>query len=324
MFNWFKKDRQAPQAAGSKPTPKTIEEVRETLLAAAGQGQGSTVEALIRTHLPLILANPAAFRAVPESVARDPQAMQLRVRDTMAVAEILKGMGHPEVLDAVMGPQASSPVERWPKAAGDALRRAESGDRAGSTAALETLLEEMKSASGPLVDDLRPKVLGAIGVNHFRLGDAVKARQFTREALRECERTGDADGVRNYRGNLTAMGGVDDGADPEPPAGEAEILRLVIHAQELSDRGELRKSDALLSPLVASAASPPSRALAAQQGRILGLLGLNAYRRGDLGTAHSRTDEARQACARLGDPEGVSVYGANLEAIRRAVPPPGS
>ncbi len=314
MFNWFKKDRQEP----SKPGPRTIEEVREALLSAAGRGQGPTVEALLRQHLPLILANAAAFRTVPEAVAKDPQALKLRVRDTMAVAEILKGMGHPQVLDALVSPSTSNPVERWPRAAADAIRRAETGDRAGSNADLLKLLDEMKPASGPLVDDLRPKVLGTLGVNYFRLGDAAKARQFTKEALRECERTGDAEGVRNYRGNLTAMGGDDEPAAPAPPPrGEADLLRLVLKAQGLCDAGEHVASDAVLRPLLAEAESSGSRGLVAQRGRILGLLGLNAFRRGDLQAARTFTQQARDACARLGDAEGVSVYGANLDAIGR-------
>jgi hypothetical protein len=212
---------------------------------------------------------------VPEAVAKDPQAMQVRVRDTMALAEILKSMGHPQLIDALMPPQASNPVERWPREAGDALRKAEAGDRAGSNAALLRLLEEMKPASGPLVDDLRPKLLGSVGVNYFRLGDAAKARQYTLQALRECERTHDAEGVRNYRGNLAAMGGTESATDPAPPAGEADLLRLVLKAQGLCDQGEHEKSDAVLGPLLVPRPVPRARCPA---GRILGSR-LNAFRR---------------------------------------------
>ena len=320
MFNWFKKPKEEPAKAG----PKTFEEVLEALLVAMGKGQGPTVDALIKQHLSLLLANAAGFRTVPEAVAKDPQAMQVRVRDTMALAEILKSMGHPQVIDALMPPQASNPVERWPREAGDALRKAEAGDRAGSNAALLRLLEEMKPASGPLVDDLRPKLLGSVGVNYFRLGDAAKARQYTLQALRECERTHDAEGVRNYRGNLAAMGGTESATDPAPPAGEADLLRLVLKAQGLCDQGEHEKSDAVLGPLLASLAGSPARGLAAQRGRILGLSGLNAFRRGDLASARSLTEQARHACEALGDAEGVAVYRANLDAITQALPSPDS
>jgi hypothetical protein len=70
---------------------------------------------------------------------------------------------------------------------------------------LQPMLAEMAGSRGTAVDVLRPQMLGALGAAHFRLGQLDDARAATQSALDDCTRTGDAEGVRIYRGNLAAI-----------------------------------------------------------------------------------------------------------------------
>ncbi len=60
-------------------------------------------------------------------------------------------------------------------------------------------------AAGRLRDAYRAKALGLAGTAHFRLGELGEAARQMREALEECRRTGDAEGVEICEANLDVI-----------------------------------------------------------------------------------------------------------------------
>jgi tetratricopeptide (TPR) repeat protein len=72
-----------------------------------------------------------------------------------------------------------------------------------SNSILQKVLDNMNRDTA--AQAYRPKVHGLLGSNYFRLGDLQRAREQTEQALEECERVGDDDGIRIYKENLRVI-----------------------------------------------------------------------------------------------------------------------
>jgi len=176
---------------------------------------------------------------------------------------------------------------------------------------LEGILKGMEGSFGPVIDDLRPKVNGLIGILHFRKGNIRQARLSTEEALRECRRTGDQDGVRIYTEHLRLIS-VSEGLLGQNSA-VMQVRRQIVDAQKLSDEGSYATSNRALMGMLDSAEQD---ALSEYRSKIFGLLGLNWYRLYDKEKAQHYTEMAVAACERTSDVEGLRIYSSNLNLIR--------
>ena len=85
-----------------------------------------------------------------------------------------------------------------------------------STRELEAVVAEMKGWSGKAVDELRARVLGMIGANHFDDGRIDQAREMTRQALEASAEVGDEQLVSAYRQNLHLFETALTKAEPRP------------------------------------------------------------------------------------------------------------
>jgi hypothetical protein len=74
-----------------------------------------------------------------------------------------------------------------------------------SNVMLQEALETIGSGSDEVLAEYRGKALGLLGWNHFQLHDAVRAREYTAQALDACRSAGDEDGVRIYSANLKTI-----------------------------------------------------------------------------------------------------------------------
>jgi hypothetical protein len=281
-----------------------VSELRNALFTAAAEGDADALESLCRTYLDAVLAEFPEWTRVPEELRADQDAIQWWVAVVMRIAQQLDSMGHPEPLERITG--GNNPIVRWQRS----LLRAEAlnaaGERDDAAELIRATLEDMEGASGSAVTELRPKALGQLATIYFHRGDLEAARRSMTLALDECRAAGDVDGVRIYTENLATLDAVEFGG----PA--ADRRTRIAHAQDLSDAARYRASNELLGTVLDELEEGDSL-----HAKACGLLGLNLYRLRDLPGSRRWTERALEACRRLDDEFGVTIYSNNLEVIDR-------
>jgi tetratricopeptide (TPR) repeat protein len=289
---------------------KTSDQVRELLFDAVRRGDQKALLSACTKYNDTILSNFDSWRKLPEHVRNDQAALQSWGNALVATAQVMRAIGHPELMRMLMMPD-DAPIASVPGELQHAQQLSERGDYARSTAILEPLLAEIADASGAIIDDLRPKLLGLLGTNYFHLGRHDLARQYTERALADCQRIGDKVGIRTYQDNLRFLAA----QSPGGAASESErnILKHLIKAQGLSDNGRFADSNAVLDALPLS--SPD---VATYLGKIHGLKGFNHFRLGDKVLAQLMLDKAVEHCRRTKDIDGVRIYLHNQKIIASA------
>ena len=197
-----------------------------------------------------------------------------------------------------------------------AERLSRNGAHDAARDALTGLLAELSGAGdGPEVVDLRPMVAGLLGTNALAAGDVAEAQRWTAEALAGCEANGDVNGVRVYRETTDLLDAF--ALARSGTAGGARMIacrRAIAEAQDLADDGECERSTAVLSEVLAGLDEAGARRYRA---KVLGQIGWNAVHTGDLEAARDYTEAALAECYKNKDDDGVRIYTANLEEIRR-------
>jgi tetratricopeptide (TPR) repeat protein len=203
-------------------------------------------------------------------------------------------------------------VQRWGPILASANQLVDSGRYDDAVQLLEGILKEMEGVSGPMVEDLRPKANGLLGIAQFRKGNLGPARRFTEEALAECRKIGDAEGIRIYREHLEIIALSSGLAAADESV--MEIRARIVEAQKLSDEGWHDTSNEVLMGILGTV---EEGADLEYRGKIYGLLGLNWFRLSDGEKAQRYTELALAACTSQSDEEGVRIYSVNLGLIRR-------
>jgi hypothetical protein len=197
MFKWLGRGK-AAQASS--------EDVRKIVFDAVTRGDRQVFENVCHEYESVILTNFKEWAKVPEAVSRDKQATEQHARTVIAIAEYLKSKGHPELLESLMPPDDSNPLQQMEKAALDAQRLSELRDYSNSNKKLESMLRTMEQWRGSGVLHYRARMYGLLGTNHFRLQNYAEALRFTKLALADCQELGDEEGIRIYSENLRALG----------------------------------------------------------------------------------------------------------------------
>lgn len=247
---------------------------------------------------------------VPGTIRDDEAAVGEWVQFIVFVASLLAEQGDDRLLNLLTGP-ASNPIERWNDLLLHAQQLRAEGRYAASDDVIAPLLAELRSARGTAVTALIGKTLGLAGANAFDRGDHQAALRLTDEALRECERSGDAEGVAIYTQNLATIAAAAE-QDERSPAREH-----LVAAQRLHDAGRLAEAHEQSGAALAAvdAAAGPDHAYRA---KAHGLMGMILFRQGDLAGALEHTRRAVEAGQESGDPAAVEIYGANVIVIERA------
>lgn len=92
--------------------------------------------------------------------------------------------------------------------------------------------------------------------------------------------------------------------------------KRITTAFALSEAGEFEESTADLLSVLKEMDGCSGTAIDYLRSRVLGRLGTNAFRTGNMGKAREYAERARDDCARTGDRNGVRVYRENLQAVR--------
>src|SRR4051794_560940 len=245
---------------------------------------------------------------VPEAVRDDTEVAQAWVQFLLVMAEMLADAGSPELRERITGP-VDNPIEGWYEALDEADRLRDDHEYAASTDKLVGLLADVSGAQGSAVDRLLPAALGLLGANAFDTGDVGRALTLTEQALERCEAMADAEGVRIYSENLATIR-----AEAEADPDTSEIRQRLARGQVLHDTARLEEARGVVQAVLESLPKEPST----YHPKAFGLMGMVAYRLGDLETAASTTQAAIDTGRLVGDETAIVIYGANLEVIHRA------
>jgi len=277
------------------------------------------LETLIVANLHQMLTAFPAWRTVPAQVREDPEAASRYVSRLILVAQLLDTLGHPGPLRALQGDREENPIHRWRWAFAQSQALADAGDHADSIEVLTSLLSELGRVSGSAVDDLRPKVLGALGTAWFQAADIGQAFLWTERALAACLANEDSEGAATYRETLQVLEALQlPTANPEAGARLLECRRLIAAAQSASDRFDYAESNQALGDALAVVSKGDERLRASFAGKIYGLRGWNHHYLGDSAAARADTERALAECHAASDMKGVHIYTANLEFLSSA------
>jgi hypothetical protein len=294
------------------------EQLRETLFAAIAREDGQAILALCIQHETAIRESFRSWTRIPVDIRGDRAAVQAWANALVTIARYFEAAGDPGLFEILKG-GADSPMTLWPRVFSEATQRAEAGEYKESTRLLLTILPALEGARGSAVDDWRPKTYGLLGTNAFREGDLSSAHDYTMKALADCQRADDRQGVWTYTQNLRMLEAAREiRAGSGTPSVAARLRSQIARAQDLSDDLWYAESNALLQEALVKMRELPE-ADDEYRGKIHGLLGLNAFRCGDLAQAEAQTRLALEACQDVSDAEGVRIYTFNLEHIRSQV-----
>jgi tetratricopeptide (TPR) repeat protein len=292
------------------------DEIRDRLLAA---GSEAALEVLVADRPAEIELAFPAWTTVPEAIRADRAASDHWARTMIDIAAILDRLGRPGALQLLTGSGRDDPMIDWQARFSRSRALAETGRTVESIRLLMDLMRELEGSSGPSVDEVLPKVYGALGADHLDLGDAGQAVEWTERALAACRSTGDSEGVEAYWENLQVLRALHlPTVDADAGGRLLECRRLVVEAQAASDGFRYRDSIEKLDAALALVDGDPEREGVLRRdyaGKIYGLRGWNHHQLGDGEAARRDTERALAECSSAEDSAGVRVYTANLATV---------
>lgn len=295
--------------------PTTTEELRAALFTAILDEDDETLSNLCNGYTSAILESFGDWTRVPEDARENPAAIQAWGHCLMTLAKIFEDGGLPQLMERLTG-GSDNPIIRWRNAFSHASQLRKAGELDASNEVLLRIIADMEGAQGPAVDDYRPKVYGMLGTNFFSSGNRHEALKYTQLALEECQRIGDAEGVRAYSENLRVLAAAASAESGDEASARLRRIRgTIARAQDLSDEARFDLSNSVLDEALADIDTAGETIGAEYRGKLYGLLGLNYFRLNDRSRARSYTEKALEACRAANDSEGVRVYTANLSFI---------
>jgi tetratricopeptide (TPR) repeat protein len=293
----FQHRRESPPLVDASPAPNDLQVI---LINSAFENDSQMMAHLCQTFPRTITELFKSWMTVPQELRQTPEGTRAYGNALIQIAQLMSELCFEGPLLKLNSPD-DNPISRWHHMISSAQMAAAQGHRGPANHELEAILTEMQGASGSAIDDLRPKVLGMIGTNHFHDGRIDLARQMSRQALEACQQVGDEQGVSVYQQNLQLL----ESMSTEDDVSVAQLYR----AQDLSDQGRYEASNAILKGMALDVASIVTC-------KVHGLLGANYFWLGDRGPAERHAQEAFKMAERIGDPDACRVYSYNLTRIR--------
>ena len=291
--------------------------LHQALYAAIEARDADAFNAIVREHGSGLLDQFRSWTKVPQAVRANRAATARYVDSLVTIARLFEANGEPRFMQQITGPDDTNPALVWERSAAEAQALSEAGEYAASSAQLEKLLAEMAGASGNVVDNLKPKILGTLATNALHLRDFDNALTYNERAYQACAEVGDQEGLVAYYGNLQSLRLI--ARLKTDPAGSERLLamrRLVCRAQDLADAGRYSVSlsvlDGVLPEVTAGGADEGARAL---RPKVHGLVGFNEYRLGNKTRAREQIALALQSAKDCSDLDGARIYTVSIQTL---------
>ncbi len=189
---------------GRRPAkPLTSDELRESLITAALEGNKGVMRFLFETYPRDIEEHCEGWTKVPQSVRSDRAALERYTKGLIAAAVALAELGQLKLLERLKGggPE-DNPLTRWEQV----MTRAQSLMREWKYEEADRLLENQLIDSRELIgtgpERYRSITLGLISQCRFHRGEVEASLAPAQTALQICEKSGDLEGVVAYVNTL--------------------------------------------------------------------------------------------------------------------------
>ena len=207
--------------------PLSPTDLREALLGALNAKDYQELMRLINANSAAIREAFPTWMKLPAEYRDDTVALERYASMLMMLARAFEQSGDASLMTRL---GANNPLGDVPKelATVDALI---ADRRAGEAVTLlKTMLGRLDELTGTGVDQVRPIILGRLGIALSKTGDKQEAVRITRQALELCRSRGDGEGVLTYTKNLETIGTFD------VPAGDGTDDKLTVRVTDEEGR----------------------------------------------------------------------------------------
>jgi hypothetical protein len=291
--------------------------LHQALSAAIEARDAAAFNALIHEHGSDLLEQFVTWTTVPPEVRANREATKRYVESLITIARVFEANGQPAFMQRITGPAGTNPAVVWQRSVAEAQTLSEGGEYAASSAALEKILAQMQGASGNVVDNLKPKILGSLGANALHMRDFATALKYNEQAYEASAAVGDEEGLVAYYDNLQSLRLIAR-LEREPARAERllDVRRLICRAQDAADAGRYGVSLGVLSGVLpALTAERDDEAFRALLPKCYGLTGFNEHRLGNKARAREQIALALQSAKDCSDRDGVRIYTVSLQTL---------
>ncbi|TSJ44833.1 tetratricopeptide repeat protein [Fluviicola chungangensis] len=121
------------------------------------------------------------------------------------LAVCMNELGDSDCLEHLQGDNSENPLDRIGKSCEQANNLSDQGNHDEAVTLLNEILATLSTLKGPGVDFYQPRVLGLIGMCHFRMGNKKSAELFIRQAYDFCISIRDEESANIYGENLRIL-----------------------------------------------------------------------------------------------------------------------
>jgi tetratricopeptide (TPR) repeat protein len=207
--------------------PLSPTDLRDALLAALNVKDYPELMRLINANAAAIHESFPTWMKVPAEYRNDSVALEGYANMLMMLARVFEQSGDASLMTRLGANNPLGDVKNE-LATAEVLIKEMRAEEAVSL--LKTVVNRLDKLSGTAVDEVRPLVLGRLGIALFNNGDKREAAKMTLQALELCRSRGDKEGVLTYTNNLEAIGTFD------MPAGDDTDEHVTVRARNEEGR----------------------------------------------------------------------------------------
>lgn len=182
--------------------PVGSESLRDALFTAVAAGDDARLSDLCRQHRAAIVERFAEWQKVPPEVRSDSARIPVYAQGLIGVASHLAQAGHPELMARLMPKADANPIAGYQRMLEGARGLMDDLRYDVALERLQALIADLGKVQGSAVDRYLPTARGFVSECQFHRGDVEAAIAPALEALADCVRLGDIEGVSAYQGNL--------------------------------------------------------------------------------------------------------------------------
>ena len=248
---------------GSKSSEnRDTSKLRDMLFSAPSGEDAQGFAKLCRSYQDAIISNFPSWQIVPVVTRENPILLQEYVNGLIRVATFFaEELGHPGLLNHLVGNEDSNPLCKWEQALQHAERLEENLRYADSAKDLEAILADLPGFRGTGAEHVSALAYGHLSRCYLQSGDVSKALPAAETALRLCREMNDEEGIPIYLRGLYEI-------HRYLGAGEAAAAYAEQLADVLEDQGLLQQATrSRKQAKMALAGEPLNRIVAEVDGR---------------------------------------------------------
>jgi len=185
------------------PNVETPDQILSALLNASSTGNHRQLADLCAKHQTAILAAFPSWQKIPENIRANQAAVKHYVETLITVATFFaENLRNPQLIQRLTGPQESNPLAEWQQGLQQARHLMNDLRYNEANRLLGQLLDKVRGLQGTGADEYLPITYGFLGESYLQQGEAAKALEPYKTALKLCQDVGDQEGMLAYWLNL--------------------------------------------------------------------------------------------------------------------------